>query len=109
MQAEKMRNMIVLKNLPSNIVDEAFVILRNNKRAKVLNKIDSKEDNQQLKSSSDDYILKEAEMVISNYLSKFENERQLKNYSMRKLEKKCKRLKWLSLILGIATLLFILI
>ena len=30
-----MKNMIVLKNLPSNIVDEAFVILKPNSKIKV--------------------------------------------------------------------------
>ena len=109
MQAEKMKNIIVLKNLPSNIVDEALVILKDNKRAKVLNKIDSKEEPSQIKEKSEDYILKEAEMVISNYLSKLDSDKQIKSYSMRKLEHKCKRLKWLSLLLGITTLLFIFI
>ena len=35
MEANKMKNMIVLKNLPSNIVDEAFVILKPNSKIKV--------------------------------------------------------------------------
>ena len=109
MQAEKMKNMIILKNLPSNIIDEAFVILKNNKKAKVLNKIDTQENNPQIHEQSDDYILKEAEMVISNYLSKFESEKQIKSYSMRKLEKRCKRLRLISILLGMAVLLFVFI
>ena len=32
MKPESMKNIIVLKDLPSNIVDEAFVILKSNKK-----------------------------------------------------------------------------
>ena len=34
MDISNMRNMVVLKNLPSNIVDEAIVILKTNKKIK---------------------------------------------------------------------------
>ena len=34
MEASNMKNMVVLKNLPSNIVDEAIIILKNGKKVK---------------------------------------------------------------------------
>ena len=34
MNSNQMKNMIVLKNLPSNLIDEAFIILKNNKKIK---------------------------------------------------------------------------
>ena len=36
MNPNQMKNMIVLKNIPSNIVEEAIIILKNNKKIKSL-------------------------------------------------------------------------
>ena len=38
MNESKMKNMVVLKNLPSNIVEEAYVVLKPNKNYKNLQK-----------------------------------------------------------------------
>ena len=40
METSNLKNMVVLKNLPSNIVDEAIIVLKTNKKAKKLQKID---------------------------------------------------------------------
>ena len=34
METSKLKNMVVLKNLPSNIVDEAIIVLKTNKKVK---------------------------------------------------------------------------
>jgi len=34
MDSNNMRNTVVLKNLPSNIIEEAFVVLKNNQKIK---------------------------------------------------------------------------
>ena len=34
MEENKMKNLIVLKNLPSNIIEEAFIVLKDNKKVK---------------------------------------------------------------------------
>ena len=34
MEDSKLKNMVVLKNLPSNIVDEAIIVLKSNKKVK---------------------------------------------------------------------------
>ena len=39
METSKLKNMVVLKNLPSNIVDEAIIVLKTNKKVKKLQKI----------------------------------------------------------------------
>ena len=39
MNQSNLKNMVVLKNLPSNIVEEAIVILKTNKKVKKLEKI----------------------------------------------------------------------
>ena len=101
MNSNQMKNIIVLKNLPSNLIDEAFIILKDNKKAKSLKRIDSKNGNKIEKEKTGDYIVKEAEMVISNYLSRIEKEKQIKSYSMKRIEDKYKRLKVVSIILSI--------
>ena len=63
MRESNLKNIVVLKNLPSNFIEEAFVILKSNKAAMKLEKIEKNKD----------YVLKEAEMVISNYISNIEN------------------------------------
>ena len=40
MNPNQMKNMIVLKNIPSNIVEEAIIILKNNKKIKSLERIE---------------------------------------------------------------------
>lgn len=75
MEASKLKNMVVLKNLPSNIVDEAIIILKTSKKVKKLQKIE-KNKNAQIKEDTKkdkEYILKEAEMLVNNYISKIEN------------------------------------
>ena len=64
-----MKNIVVLKNLPSNIVDEAIVVLKPNKKAKQIQHIEKlSKSEKNKKEDSGAYIVKEAQMVISNYL-----------------------------------------
>ena len=95
METSKMKNMVVLKNLPSNLVDEAIVILKSTKKVKKLEKIDKNNViNQTERVNKDkDYIFKEAEMLISNYISKLENESEQKTIRSIKNSRKYIRLK----------------
>lgn len=101
MDSNQMKNIIVLKNLPSNLIDEAFIILKDNKKIKSLERVEKKNINKVEKEKTEEYIVKEAEMVISSYLSKIEDEKQIKTYSIRKMENKYKRLKVVSIVLSI--------
>lgn len=106
MNTENMKNMVVLKNLPSNIVEEAIVILKPNIKLKRLDTVEnSNKNNKKIKEEdSKKYIINEAEMLISNYISKIENDRN-KNIKVNKqIEDKCKRLKMMSICLGIMLL-----
>lgn len=105
MDTENMKNMIVLKNLPSNILDEAIVILKPNIKLKSLdiaqnknNKKTKKEDAQNPKK----YIINEAEMVIGNYISNIEKDKNKNAKVSKEIEAKCKRLKIVSAFLMIA-------
>ena len=93
MKKTNLKNMIFLKNLPSNIIDEAIVILKDNKKVKKLQKIDInkaiKEENSKVKNNG--YIIKEAEMILNQCFSKVE-EKDTKNVK-QEYDKKNKKLK----------------
>lgn len=110
MNTENMKNMVVLKNLPSNIVEEAIVILKPNIKIKSIDLAENRTTrNKKTKNENNDnskkYIINEAEMVISNYISKIEKEKKDVLKVNRKMENKYKRLKAVSIFLGI--LLFV--
>ena len=87
MSIESMKNMVVLRNLPSNIVEEAIVILKPNIKLKNLdlaeNKATNKKSENKTKQDSKKYIVNEAEMIVSNYLSSIEKEKKY-NYKVNK-------------------------
>ena len=84
METSNMKNMVVLKNLPSNIVDEAIIVLKTNKKVKKLQKIEKKRtQNDEGEKKDKQYILKEAEMLVNKYISDIEkNDNKLKKYSI---------------------------
>lgn len=103
MNIESMKNMVVLKNLPSNIVEEAIVILKPNVKLKNTDLAENKTKGKksESKQNSKKYIINEAEMVINNYLSNIESEKK-NNYKInKKMESKYKRVKGIAIFLGI--------
>ena len=104
MDKQDMKNMVVLKDLPSNIVDEAIVILKPNIKIKNLDLID-KNSKKPKKENSKKYIINEAEMLISNYISNVENNKNKNIKINKKIEKKYKRLKAVSVALGVIVML----
>lgn len=95
METSKMKNMVVLKNLPSNLVEEAIVILKSSKKVKKLEKIEKNNqiNKQETVKKEKDYILKEAEMLVSSYISKIETDTEQKTIKTIKNSKKYMRLK----------------
>lgn len=112
MDVSNMKNIVVLKNLPSNVVDEAIVILKSNKQAKKLEYIDkSTKVEYNTKKNTKDYLVKEAESVIVNYISKVENNgndrfsgnlRNSTNKKYNNIERKYKKLKIYSFFASLA-------
>jgi len=98
-----MKNILVLKDLPSNIVDEAIVILKPNVKLKNLNLVDSKKNNrtENSKKENKDYIMDEAQMVIANYIGSIEEQRDMKYRGLKKKEKKQNVLRTALITLGI--------
>lgn len=95
MNQSNFKNMVVLKNLPSNIVEEAIVILKTNKKVKKLEKIEKNKilEDTTCKKKENDYILREAEMLVSNYISSLEEKKQERKMNNKKMEQKYKRIK----------------
>lgn len=94
MDISNMKNMIVLKNLPSNLVDEAFIVLKNNKKIHKYQALDTKEKiniNPDCKNDNKDYIIKEAEMLIKSYTDNLEKDTPKSKNNIKKLEKRYKR------------------
>ena len=83
MNQSGLKNMVVLRNLPSNIVEEAIVVLKTNSRVKQDEKIENRKidkDNKNINTSKEnDYILKEAEMLVSNYITRLEKKKKERN------------------------------
>ncbi len=106
MYKDNMKNMVVLKNLPSNIVDEAIVILKPNIKLKSLDTIEknNKKNKNAKAENPKKYIINEAEMLISNYISKIESDKNKGIKVNKKIEDKCKRLKTVSIVLTVMLL-----
>lgn len=106
MEASNLKNMVVLKNLPSNIVEEAIIILKNSKKIKRLEKIENNKNNnkQSRQPKEKDYILKEAEMLVNSYVSKMENKED-KKIIENKIQQKYKKIKKYAILSTTAGLL----
>lgn len=95
MRESNLKNMVVLKNLPSNIVEEAIVILKNGTKIRKLEKIENNRryELKENENKDKDYILKEAQMLVSDYISSLENKKENKIVFNNKVNKKYKKLK----------------
>lgn len=89
METSKLKNMVVLRNLPSNIVDEAIIILKANKKVKKLQKVEQNRKAQVNENTKKDkqYILKEAEMLVNNYITKIESNDKKEIFNKQAKEK----------------------
>ena len=78
MESSDMKNMVVLKNLPSNMVDEAIIIFKENQRVREKEFVDkgNKINSIDVQKRSKEYVLKEAEMLVTDYINKMEEKRK---------------------------------
>ena len=102
-----LKKTVVLRNLPSNIVEEAVIVFKPNIKLKEKQELDNnnKEDKNKERNKEKDYILKEAEMLVNNYIRRVEEKKKIKNEIQKKVDKKCKNLKKYVFIMGIILLL----
>jgi len=95
MDIQNMKNMVVLKNLPSNLIEEAFVVLKDNVKVHKEELAGNKKDSYKANSiKSKDYVVKEAEMIVSEYISEVERKEFKGTKEKIRLEEKCKKLKY---------------
>lgn len=109
MKQNQMKNMVVIKDLPSNIVDEAIIILKNNKKIKSLNTIEKQGTEKPEKEINENYVVKEAEMIISNFISQIEKEKHFKSFSIKQLEFRYKKMKAVTIVLSIIVVINIIL
>lgn len=104
MNIENMKNIVVLKDLPSNIVEEAIVILKPNMKLDYIKKEKKAKENVKVgtkgKLNSKEYILKEAEAIVSQYISNLDKPKQLE-ITNKKLQNKYNHIKIVSIFVGI--------
>lgn len=88
MKIRENENMVVIKNLPSNIVYEAWVVLKPGVKKKEKDFIQKVKNNKNYINKEKGYIVKEAEMVVTEYLNDINSlknnrkyERILKKYN----------------------------
>lgn len=98
MQVNKTNNVIFLKNVESNIIKEAFVILKDNVRIK-----ESEEKNSNTIKKIN--ILKEAELLINQKIiqSKIEYDK----FKINRLEKKIRLLKIINIVIVVSFITYI--
>ena len=107
----EMKDMIVIKNLPSNIVEEAWVVIKpevKNKEKELIKRMKNSKINTKAENG---YVLKEAEIVIYDYLKNMNSYEDKKKYnSIIKKYNKLKKLTFfllaIYLIMIILTLIF---
>lgn len=99
MESSDMKNMVVLKNLPSNMVEEAIIIFKENQKVMEKELIDksNKINFSEPQTKSKEYILKEAEMLVTDYINKIE-EKSKTNKTEKNLKSKYKNLKKYSIV-----------
>ena len=126
MNMSDMKNMIVLKNLPSNLIEEAIIVLKENKKIHKYQMIDIKNKNNEkdvkdvkrekaIEENAKDikkecnqdssYIVKEAEMLVKSYTENLEKKSPKWKNNMKKLEKRYKLSLKINFLLMFTTIL----
>lgn len=127
MDKENIKNIIILKNLPSNLIDEAIMVIKDKKKTKDFNYSDLETEQEEynekhkviqgymkeedlkkiekIKKENRKYVIKEAEMVVTNYINKMDN--SLNEKKAKKIEGRYKRLRILNIFLGLTTIVSI--
>lgn len=133
MSRENTKNVIILKNLPSNLISEAILVVKDKKQ--VTNYMRDAELNEQrdvsncktrsngiiygdmktealkkienVKKEDRKYVIKEAEIVVSNYIKRIED--NLSDRKIDRLKKSYKKTKKLNVFLAMTTIISILL
>ena len=124
MNNEGLKNIVLLKDLPSNLIEEAIIVLKENKKIHKVQKIidinnekkrqkndkpnknknENNLNNNEIlnKNIDNDYIIKEAYMLLDDYTKRLETETPSWKNNVKKLERKYKYSVKLNIILSIS-------
>lgn len=106
MKISQMKNIIVLKDLPSNLVEEAIVILKKGSKVKNKEMADRSHKGGFEENSDGNYeiAIKEAEYIVGDYMKKLEKPED-NTQNLRKLRLQYKKMQICSVLLGIVAIL----
>ena len=104
METSKMKNMVVLKNLPSNMIEEAIVIFKENSKIKAKDVINKSNQLSQVQGKSKDIIFKEAEMLVNDSVKRVESSKNRKIFDKKINDKFLKKYSVVITILFIISL-----
>ena len=104
MDISTMKNMVVLKNLPSNMIEEAIVIFKENSKIKAKDVINKSNQLSQVQGKSKDIIFKEAEMLVNDYVKRVESSKNRKIFDKKINDKFLKKYSVVITILFIISL-----
>lgn len=107
MDTSRMKNIIVLKDLPSNIVDEAIVILKNGIKVKNKEIIESKKQKAFEDNVDGNYevVIKEAEALVDDYIKRLEKPKELtSSLNIKRMKLQYKKMQICSILLGVTTI-----
>lgn len=99
-----MKNMIFIKDVRSNLVEEAIVVFKENVKLREENFIKKNYTLGGENALKNDLCLKEAEIIVNDCIDKIEN-----NSKEEKLNRKIKFLKIINVILVIAIAILVLV
>lgn len=106
MDSKAMKNMIILRNLPSNMVEEAYIVFKDNAKIHKVEKIEKrKTEERKEEPKSKEYMVKEAEMIIHDYITKLEKREYEVGNGNKKLKEKYKKLKAITIFLAMFSML----
>ena len=100
----KMKNIVFIKNINSNLIEEAIVVFKENVKIKENQAIKSLNSNKNVSKLDNNICVKEAEKVIEDYIRKIEDDG-----IELKLRKQIKKAKLINLILLLSMILILLV
>ena len=91
MEEINFKNTITIKNLPSNLIEKAVIVFKDKKTVKEIQKIEQQynKKGKQISKNTNCYAIKEAELIVTNYLKEINNKKRnkiVKNESNKKIK-----------------------
>lgn len=103
---EKMKNMIAIKNIKSNLVEEAIIVFKENVKIKQKQALLESAREKEEQAFDKDYYIKEAQGIILDYIKEIEEKRNNKKIKIQLKFLKIVNISLVLILLGIVVFLF---